>query len=38
VHRLHFGHVPLPAWFDALIGELSASGALRVRDGVVEDA
>jgi hypothetical protein len=38
VHRLHFGGVPFHTWFDALIGELCASGALRLRDGVVENA
>ena len=38
VHRLHFGDVSFESWFDALIGELCASGALSVRDDVVEDA
>ena len=38
VHRRHFADVPRPRWFDGLIDELCASGALRVRDGVVEDA
>ena len=38
VHRRHFADAPLQRWFDGLIDELCASGALRVRDGRVEDA
>jgi glyoxylase-like metal-dependent hydrolase (beta-lactamase superfamily II) len=38
VHRRHFADMPLQRWFDGLIDELCASGALRVRDGRVEDA
>ena len=34
VHRLHFDDAPFESWFDALISELCASGALHVRDGV----
>jgi glyoxylase-like metal-dependent hydrolase (beta-lactamase superfamily II) len=37
-HRDHFADTPFAAWCDELIGELERAGALRVRDGIVEDA
>ena len=38
IHRHHFADAPLQPWFAGLIDELCASGALRLHDGVVEDA
>ena len=37
-HRDHFAATPFDAWCDELIGELRLAGALRVRDGIVENA
>lgn len=37
-HRDHFAATPFEAWCDELIGELRLAGALRVRDGIVENA
>ena len=38
IHARHFADVPRPAFFDGLIDELCASGALHVRGDVIEDA
>ena len=36
-HRDHFAATPFAAWCDELIGELGNAGALRMRDGIVEN-
>jgi len=37
-HRDHFAATPFDAWCDELIAELRLSGALHVRDGILENA
>lgn len=37
IHARHFADLAFRDWCEQLIGELQASGALRVRDGVVEN-
>ena len=36
-HHDHFAATPFAAWCDELIGELGNAGALRMRDGIVEN-